>query len=238
MRGRIGLGMPGLAATAQPEIREQVYHIGHARTILLASDLCRRRGIPLDIRIDASRLALNDGGGAMADLHNLLRFVEVPFRRVYFPAWQFPEEAMVARALGKQTDKFLAGLYRLCAGNVSWATVFCDDIVVNHPSLLIRGQEFGDPLRWMQPKSAAEGMARYVESERELYALAGRRREEVRLPLITVGGVKCSKSAGNAPHWSLLTMTTPAQARAFLRWTARSGQAYEWSWEDWQKKCS
>lgn len=56
----------------------------------------------------------------------------------------------------------------LCAGNVSWATVFCDDIVVNHPSLLIRGQEFGDPLRW----------------------------------------------------------------------TARSGQAYEWSWEDWQKKCS
>lgn len=39
--------------------------------------------------------------------------------------------------------------------------------------------------------------------------------------------VMCQPQGG---HWR--------QARAFLRWTARSGQAYDWSWEDWQKKCS
>ena len=232
-RGRVGLGVPVPDPAVGQMSVDQVYHVGHARTLLLASEHCRELGVPLDVRLDGVRAGCNDGAGAVADLCNLLGFLGVSPRKVYWPSESVPEEFEIRKALGARADRFLIDLYRTAAPALGWAAWFCDDLIVHHPSLIIRGQEFVDPLRWMSNKPAGAGMGNYVAAEGELYAAAGRERQVWSVPLITVGGYKIAKSGGNAPHWSCLTAGSPGQARDFLLETARSGRAYEWSWPAW-----
>jgi hypothetical protein len=189
-------------------------------------------GIPFDVRLDGVRARSCDCSGAVVDLANLMEFLGTPARRVYWQPQVRPDPEQVRVRLGDERARtFLTALAMPGICPDWYAAVLCDDILDNHPSLIIRGREFSNPVRWMADTVASPSMMCHTSFEDVLYAAAGREKQELQLPLITSGGYKLSKSSGNVPHWSVLAMVDRYTARGFL--DSLGDQTAEWSWKTW-----
>jgi hypothetical protein len=228
-RGRVAFTVPD--ALGSPASLDGTWHVGHARTLYLGYLHCLDLGIPFDVRLDGCRIKTEDSSGAVVDLCNLLSFLEVRPRRVYWQPQESPDPAYVHSVLGVRADDFLTALSMPAICPDWYAAVLCDDILDNHPSLIIRGQEFVEPARWCSHKASSTAMANHTAFENVCYNSAGREKHELTLPLFTAGGYKLSKSSGTVPHWSVLTMAPAQVACMFIEDLGYDN--YEWSWERW-----
>lgn len=260
IRGRLAFSMPDIAFTEPPTQADMTWHVGHARSLHLASLICQNLGIPLDIRLQGSRYLYDspphvdtnpkgDISGAVVDMANCINFIGPKFRRLYWQAQCPPLEWKVRAELGERTEAFLNAAD--AHGNESAIATRCDDIIENYPSLAIRGREWLETEVWVDAPHIAAGTGSLVKVEKILYHLAGRTAHEKNLPLITIGGHKLAKSEGRMVHWGILTCVAPAVARQFLLATAIRPadplaimdeelsidqivlDPYEWSWSDW-----
>ncbi len=260
VRGRIAFSMPDILFQEPPTQADMTWHVGHARSLHLASLICRGQGLPLDIRLQGSRYEYNapphgdanpkgDISGAVVDMTNCINFLEPKFRRLYWAPQNPPLEWKMRAEIGNRTEPFLNAADAF--GNAGGVATRCDDIIENYPSLAIRGREWLETEQWVDALYIAAGTAGLVKMEKVLYHIAERTSYEKTLPLITLGGYKLSKSAGRMVHWSILTSVVPDIARKFLLATAICPadplaimddelnieqivlEPYEWSWSVW-----
>jgi hypothetical protein len=231
-RGRVAISYQGSTETADMSL-----HLGHARTLLLGSLICRERGIPFDVRIDAAPDPV--AYEFIMDLANCLFFLGIHPERMYWP--------MTLPDLSDMSEVFCE-VVKTNGGAPVWCQIL-DDVMNDH--LIIRGLEFKDGRYFEGPHVA--GAAAHVATENRLFALAGRVKREVNVPLMVLGGQKLSKSRLRTIHWSVLRAVPTETARQFMVATALLPRdplgameaglpfrgellpeaPYEWSWETW-----
>jgi hypothetical protein len=231
-RGRVAISYQGATETADMSL-----HLGHARTLLLGELICKERGIPFDVRIDAAPDPV--AHEFVMDLANCLFFLGIRAERMYWPL-TLPDIAHMPEVFRE--------VVKTNGGSPNWCQMM-DDAMNDH--LIIRGLEFKDG-RYFDVTAVA-GAAAHVAIEDRLFALAGRTKHEVNVPLMMLGNQKFSKSRLRTIHWSILRALPAETARDFLVATAlcprdplaytapampfqertMSDAPYEWSWETW-----
>ena len=136
-----------------------------------------------------------------------------------------------------------------CGGGEQLITAVLDDALNHHPSLIVRGSEFTYAGRGHG--TGPNGHKALLATERTAYAMLGRERSVVTVPMVLIGDAKMSKSEARVVHWSTLKAVPREVARAFLvatalrpdgplwamdegfRADAISPEPYVWDWETW-----
>lgn len=235
MTGRVAITIPASGTI----------HVGHARTLLLGSLICRERGIEFVVRLDGTH-ASPPNIDCICDIHDCLDHIGVhaTIRRTLQAV---PPPEFLATIVGDRADE----LYRatqcptITPGPVAGALV---DDIVHHPSLIIRGIEFSSAAYFPEGGS---GTAQHVMNEDLLFRAAGLDKIEVNLPHINLGASKFSKTKMIGVQWDILRSVPGDVARSFLIATAMFPQdpvpnigcgfssfgmpmvPYQWSWDDW-----
>jgi hypothetical protein len=229
---------------------ESILHLGHARTVLLGSCIAQELGIPFDIRLDGVRFpGRSHEAGVLVSLCTIISHLNIQCRRVYWAPqknatpceyeWEFGEhgKAVYGRmheVLGTKTHPLVA--------------LVEDDLLYNHPSLIVRGSEFAD---LALPDTETTGI--YVTLQREAHLIARRKLHEINVPLVTLEHRKLSKSLGTSITWEFFSRFPGQWVQDWLIATALSPtnpqralgtpfsvagmttRAYEWSWDAWDK---
>lgn len=229
MIGRVALTLP-----PDSELSDLVVHVGHARTILLGQLICDVRGIDYRIRFDGPAPLAAD---SVMDVHRCMTHlgIHVP---TYHPTIPPPMD-----------DLYDDQRYVLMSRGPSYYRAQVSDDAV-HGNLIIRGREFLQPERYFDPVNG-HNVADHVEYERRIHGLCGRDKNEVNVPIITLGDEKLSKTRMRVIHWSVLASLPTDVVRSFLISTAMhpedpighlgctfdettmSTEPYDWDWNHW-----
>lgn len=247
-RARVAIDVP-CAADEGNASAESILHLGHARTVLLASLIAEEVGLPLDIRLDGVRCpGRSHEAGVLVSLCTIIAQLNVQCRRVYWIAQQVAAECEYDWALGGQGKAVRDRLHEITGGRADYIALVEDDLLYNHPSLVVRGSEFADC-----SLAHTETTGTYVSFQRDAYATAGREWYEINVPLVTLAHRKLSKSLGTSLTWDLFTRYPGDWVRDFLIATALSPteplgkigcpfrleqmtkRAYEWDWQEWDR---
>jgi len=113
-------------------------------------------------------------------------------------------------------------------GPLSMAALLDD--VENAPSLIIRGEEFKRPEKYVGAGQIGLNMLRYTMVEKVIFSLARVENKEVNLPIITLGGYKMSTSEGRTVHWRALEVIGQKAARQLFSVMSSRSRAWEWDW--------
>lgn len=267
-RGRVAVTPPILHARADelvvdPVARTMVrsmndrrppgtIHVGHARTLLLGKLACDQLGIDFHVRIDGNphdKYYLLTAG--LFELMQCILFLDLKPARIYWSPSELQPDPYYAERLGANEWEKVKSIISMWGKAPHTFCHLLDDLVDNHPSVLLRGHDFLQPNLYGVSTESGRAMADYLMHETAIYDAAGRKREQISFPLIVKrSGSKFSKSAGAVP-WDLLTSVSPEFARSFLLGTAMfpesprpvsveefdlaslSEQSYVWDWGIW-----
>ena len=209
-------------------------HVGHARTLLLGSLIAKEVGVPFHVRMDPAVV------GCPADMliavDECCRFLRIAVDKYIILSVENIYEHPLAEIL-----------YSMSPG---LAAPICDDFIAHAPSLMIRGSEFANPMRWFAPENRASSQAQITVS-RAAARLLGQEWHEIIVPLVLRGSEKMAKSSMSIP-WDVLKMVSSFVVRDFLMATAVCPEAplgvmgygcplekmttkpYVWSWDTWR----
>ncbi len=229
---------------AKPQI-----HVGHARTLVLASTICDELDIPLWLRVNAGKVRLKSqvaehgyGPGdypagrvahtmdvlfqAMSEAFEMLLWLGLPIEKVYQPEEPTAQHGMPSDVRGRVAEAAAMGGY---IGDCQWQ--WFDDAWVNWPSLLIRGAD------WCAPKWAI-GTEEFVRIEGLMFEALGRERYEINTPLLTVNSKKMGSGDLNSVSWRILQ---PMGMKGAVEFLMRGvdlenlpGPPTEWDWREWK----
>lgn len=240
----------------------ETLHIGHARSVLLASLIAEELGTPFHIRLDGRPLAdvgngvlaRWDRGNGILDMVNLANFLGVEYERMYWTPSGIQSYKDLGFKIGEDKAEELRKV--LMASNYGpdhhHIPTFLDDFVDNAPSLIIRGMEFRPEFAAYFGVTSLTGATYYTAMEDIICGVLGVEKHEINVPLVLLGETKMSKSLMAMVHWSSMVPFGSELARDFLVATAMSPddpfsalgekfsvdkmseKPYRWDWNDWK----
>ena len=224
-------------------------HVGHARTIYLGKLFADLKGLPFHIRLDGHRKLFGDDLSLfVVDILDCLRFFGITPDALY---WRPERDEISRRELQQLFGEWDSVLQAFSVTTFSLNAVV-DDLRFD-PSWIVRGLEFAEPDKYNGTALQRSLMSAYVEFERGLYQCAGKKMHQWNVPLITMGGMKLSKSEGRIIPWGVLKLLDRGAVHRFCLSTAICpddplsvreealdisgiGDApYEWSWETYKE---
>lgn len=228
-------------------------HVGHARTLILGSLICKELGIPYHIRIDGTLAGINISD-CITDMIACMQFLGVEYDYFYNVGMWETNYAQLGNRIGvegaEKVYRYMLGSH-LNSNHGTIATML-DDFLDHAPSLIIRGVEFAT-LDVSYLASNLTGATGLINAEYLMCEALGTEKHELNVPLIVLGDKKMSKSCMTSIPWMALTMMDSQLVRKFLVATAMESsdpfsaldrkftiakmtkQPYIWSWDDFAK---
>jgi hypothetical protein len=247
---------------AAGEAHNELMHIGHARTIVLGKAIADELGIPFHLRFDGLIPPPQpwDRGYGILDVVSLLNYLGILCDNIYWAPYTELNYGSLRDRVGiDRIEKVWTALlacgyaYGMPGSGTAHTnvSVLLDDLLYNHPSLMLRGLEF------KKFEYYDEGMScmSYASIENSLCDALGMVKYECSLPMVILGVSKMSKSKLHIVPWRTMTPLSRDRSRKFLLATAMcpddpfsamsepftlskmSLKPYVWSWDDLAKLC-